>query len=186
MEQFITQTDIETYFEWSVEAVRGLDPNLNCAFLLRHETVIRRCAQVLLSKARYVPVPVFRGVVFKSPNVKAVHPHPFFTYLSFTEDENIAKWFADPGPRGFGLGKASASLGDHGYIIKYQPKLDEILFHWQFLNVMPYMNALSQLGIDGRMLPRQKEVIVYQPREPLIDLSPFDPKDPLYDPPQNI
>jgi hypothetical protein len=134
-------------------------------------------AQALLKWVNYTPSQVFRGVVLKK-EVSELLPHKNLKYLSFTEDIDIATHFADP-VNGFGQGiiNIKEQLGEHGYIISYTPRLEEILFVHGFLDILPYGEWISEIGIDPKEeifhLKKQKEIMIVQPEQPFTNIKKY-------------
>jgi hypothetical protein len=154
---------LNIYFNWSLVALIGKEPVKVDNYLKENLIEIQQVARSLLYIINYKPAEIYRGVILKHDQNYRLKPHPNFTYLSFSEDINIAKSFADPGPNGFG---SVYFLGHFGFIIKYTPTIEEILFHHKFLNILPYASAFEQLGIIDNVTMFQKEVIILQPEEP--------------------
>jgi hypothetical protein len=150
------------YFQWSCRALLGGDPVATDKFLNDNIDVIKTVAQVMLKKVNYYPTEIYRGIILPE-EVDELKPHKNFTYLSFSEDRKIAESFADPSPSGFGT---LFFLGEYGYLIKYVPKIEEIIFHYSFLNLLPYQEVFIKAGYGDDLLVEQKEVTILQPQEP--------------------
>lgn len=155
--------ELHNYFNWSCNALLGGNPVGADNFLKLHFEEIKEVAQVLLMGIEYIPSKVYRGVILRE-TIDELKPHPNFTYVSFSEDKNIAEAFADTSEEGFG---SVFYLGDYGYIIEHEPKLEEILFHWRFIELLPYEKAFKRAGFTDPLFRKQKEVTIIQPDNPL-------------------
>lgn len=172
----------EAYFSWSIKALVPYSPGLADKVLEVEASKAEICktAAELLELINYTPDTIYRGIVMEAPQATIV-PHKNFKYLSFTEDREIARHFADP-INGFGQGiiDIKTQLGEYGYIIEYIPTINEVLFHWKFLNILPYKQAFTQMGLgaDTEMkgLLNQKEVTILQPISPFTNIINFKPK----------
>lgn len=168
------QGDLTTYFNWSANVLMPINPNAADHYLRANRMAIVKVAQKLLQVIQYAPVTLYRGILLKQ-QVSAIEPHDRLQYLSFSEDLSVAQCFADP--RGFGneLVNLESRLGRHGYVIEYTPTLEEILFHYHFLAILPYAEAFTLLGMNGgaevSSLHDQKEVTILQPASPFVNIT---------------
>lgn len=162
---------MEIYFNWTCNALLGLNPVGADNYLKKNIVVIKKAAQFLLNKIGYTPKEIYRGIIlqYKLKNGE-LPPHENFTYLSFSEDKKIARSFADPSPEGFG---SVYDLGENGYIISYTPRIDEIIFHYKFAEILPFAKAIEQGGITGSAdtIEEQKEVTILQPSSPFKNIN---------------
>lgn len=165
----MTQADLDIYFNWSCNQLAG-DPVATDAYLRKNLEVVKRVAAKLLYG--YKPKPLYRGVIMRESGLTELKPSPDFTYLSFSEDKNVAEIFADPEHH---MAVELRKQGKHyGYITEYTPKIEEILFHHVFLEMFPYVECLLiKINVDGSKLHEQKEVTILQPTHPLI-LNKYD------------
>jgi hypothetical protein len=180
----MTAQDLQIYFYWSLRSTIGQKPAEVDAFLLQNLQVIKDTAQKLMSIVKYVEKPLYRGIILKN-KVQEIKPDERYNYLSFTENLNLAKHFADPTETGFGLGptmKTKDYLGEYGYVIEYTPKKSEILFHHDFAKFLPYVENMVSLGINEIKILEQKEIQILQPQEPFTNILLFDKNDPEYKP----
>lgn len=173
------ESELKIYFNWSANALVPIRPGEADIYLQKNRDTVFRIAQKLLKNVNYVPGPIYRGIILRHP-VNLIVPHKSLNYLSFSTDRSVAEHFADV--KGFGseIMDVATQLGDYGYIIEYTPKVTEILFHHDFLSVLPYAEAFLLMGIDGaseiKGLERQKEITIFQPEEPFINIT----KMPIY------
>lgn len=156
----ITNEKLSIYFTWSCHALIGRSPVAVNTFLNENLDTIKEVAAELLKG--FNPTMLYRGIIVRE-KINELPPHENFTYLSFSEDKDIAASFADPSPNGFG---SAFHLGDYGYVIEYTPKVEEVLWHYSFFNKFPYLDAMLDVGVDGTTIPVQKEVILLQPETP--------------------
>lgn len=166
--------DLEIYFNWSANVLMPLIPGGADRFLEQNKSTIVKVAQQLLHDLSLTPHPIYRGIILKE-KVDAIHPHHRLKYLSFSADRKVAEHFADI--QGFGSGyiNVAAQLGTHSYVIEYTPTLEEILFHYRLLSLLPYGEGFSLLGMKGteevKSLQRQKEIVILQPAAPFTQFS---------------
>jgi hypothetical protein len=158
----------QTYFNWSLSALVGAQPAKADSYLKANLAEIRRAARHLLSLINYKPNTLYRGIILQDELKNGLPSHPNFTYLSFSEDLEIARSFADPGPNGFG---SVYYLGSHGYVISYLPQVEEVLFHHKLLKLLPYQEGFEQLGIVDNVTMYQQEVMILQPDKPFTMLT---------------
>lgn len=166
--------DYRTYFNWSANVLMPIRPGAADIFLKENKATILKVSQKLLKQVNYVPAPIYRGIILRQP-VDAIKPHKNFQYLSFSTDHSIAEHFANVNGFGSEIMNVSIQLGNYGYIIEYEPKITEILFHHYFLSLLPYDEAYSLLGMKGasevESLKLQKEVTILQPSEPFTNIT---------------
>lgn len=160
----MTQQDLDVYFNWSCNQLAG-DPVATDAYLRQNLEVVKKVAARLLRG--YKPQLLYRGVIMRESGLTELQPSIDFTYLSFSEDKNVAKVFADPEHH---MAVELRAVGKcYGYMTEYTPKIEEILFHYVFLEMFPYVECLLlKINVDGTKLHEQKEVTILQPKHPLI------------------
>lgn len=166
--------DLRTYFNWSANALVPFNPLAADHYLNEHHSLIWNVAQKLLKQISYVPDTLYRGLIL-TESVDMIIPHKNFKYLSFSTDLSVAETFADVKGFGSDVIDLSAKLGSYCYIIEYKPVITEVLFHHDFLTLLPYAEALSLLNMDGvsevEGLKNQKEVMIFQPAEPFTNIK---------------
>lgn len=166
--------DMKIYFNWSANALFPYCPGAADRYLKENRIVVIGVAQELLQLIDYTTSFIYRGIILRS-EVNAVKPHKQFEYLSFLSDRSVAEHFADVEGFGSEILNVVDQLGQYGYVIEHIPDKSEILFHHQFLSILPYSEAFTMLGMDGRAevesLKRQKEVIILQPQQPFTNIS---------------
>jgi hypothetical protein len=161
--------DFKTYFNWSANALMPVNPCAADDFLVQNRSAILKIAHTLLEWVSYTPCRIYRGVILKQI-VDTIAPHQNLKYLSFSTDLSVAEHFADIQGFGSEVMNIEKRLGEYGYVIEYIPKPEEILFHYGFLSILPYAEAFSLFGMNGKeevqSLRRQKEIIILQPAIP--------------------
>lgn len=161
------------YLQWSSFALIGIDPTEGDRYLRQHYTEIHSIAQELLLRTGYQPKEIYRGILMEEDNLTVLTPHSNMGYLSFSEDRNIANHFADP--NGFGAEYGiNALIGNYGYVVSYLPAVSEVLFHHDFINILPIKDIFKKFGIyeTEKTLDIQKEVMIMQPKQPFTHLTP--------------
>jgi hypothetical protein len=166
--------EFQIYFNWSANALMPLHPGAADVYLKENLPTIIKVARELLKQVNYTFGPIYRGVILEHP-VNLIVPHKRLQYLSFSTERSVAEHFADV--KGFGseIVDVADQLGEHGYVIEYTPMSNEILFHYDFLSILPYAEAFTLVGMAGRLevegLRKQKEIIILQPYEPFKNIS---------------
>lgn len=168
----MNKNDLTLYFNWSSHALIGSNPTMSDRYLRENYSVIKSVADYFLTAINYKPVEIYRGILMQEPSLNKLMPHKNMTYLSFSEDLEIAKSFADVNGFGSQFG-INHLLGKYGYVISYTPQLNEVLFHHHFINILPYIKTWNLMGIDGteKTLEIQKEVTITQPAQPFENIT---------------
>ena len=169
--------DLTTYFNWSANALCPINPKANDIYLQSNQSAIFQVAQQLLQDIHYRPRPIYRGIILKEP-ILSLKPHRNLKYLSFSDDLEVAQYFADVNGFGSQHVDVATQLGTYGYVIEYTPKLNEVLFHYDLLSILPYAEAFSLLGMHGeyeiQSITWQKEIMILQPNEPFTNIQKYD------------
>jgi len=138
---------------------------------------------------KYPPTfrPIYRGVLVEPDAVVGglLAPEPRVTFVSFSEDKNVACWFADPASFVSGYVKQQRPRVK-GFILEHKPKLEDVLFHYSWGLAFPMPNGrTAPLSVFAQMHPdiivpqfdwnlrTQKEVIVKPIKHPL-PVSPIE------------
>lgn len=145
-------------------------------YLKENREVIVNTAGKLLRQIDYVPSLIYRGVLLKDA-VEKLFPNVNMAYCSFSECEDVARHFASINGFGSELIDLKSRLGEYGYIIRYTPKFEEVIFHHLLLEILPFSEALDLIGMDGyaeiQGLKRQREITILQPEKPFTNLNQF-------------
>lgn len=161
----MTRNEVGIYFNWVCNALTGMPGGGADQYLQRHLITVKKVAASLLKEVDYFPKEIYRGIIMKEDKLAELKPHKNFTYLSFTDDMKIALTFAHP--EGFGAQYGlNYRLGKYGYIAKYTPKHEEVLFHHSILEILPITKAITQMVGSCETTETQKEVMIIQPETP--------------------
>lgn len=166
--------ELGIYFNWSCNQLAG-DSVATDKYLRDNMDTVRKVAARLLRKINYQPTLIYRGIIVQERDLEYLQPHPGFTYLSFTEDLDVAHVFANPDH--FMAMAIRHRLGEeqlYSYIAEYTPALEEILFHHKFLEMLPYVKMMREVAnIDASTIHEQKEVTILQPSQALEVRTPY-------------
>ncbi|SIO53938.1 hypothetical protein [Chitinophaga niabensis] len=167
--------DLMTYLNWSLNALVPFVPTAADRYLLENKAVIVKVSQMLLKSIHYRPSTIYRGIILRK-HVNCIIPDANLQYLSFSTDRTVAEHFADINGFGSDWINVPIQLGNYGYVIQYLPNVSEVLFHYQFLDFLPYAEALNLIGMNGydevEGLKLQKEITILQPVDPLTNITP--------------
>jgi len=165
------------YFNWSCNALMPIISGAADHYLKQHKQTISRIACELLAPLNYEKKTLYRGIILREP-VEEVSPQKYLQYLSFTYDKKIAEHFANVNGFGSDFFNVKEQLGEYGYIIEYAPEPEELLFHYKLFDILPYAEGFSTIGHNGEAevngLRKQKEIMIYQPAEPLTNIRKFN------------
>ena len=157
-------TDVDLYVNFALHAILG---RLGEADALMHLAAdpIRRVAGRLAEKCPIEPVPLHRGMLLDPAQTFA--PDPKLTFLSWSEDRDVALWFACPrSVVSEPLAQLKPTL--RGYVVEIAAPRSRVLFHhaWAdaFGGLAPLARAHPLMGEEGRRqiewsLRTQREVI---------------------------
>lgn len=167
--------ELGIYFNWSANQLAG-DSVATDKYLRDNLDTIKKVASGLLRKINYQPTLIYRGVIMKERELTHLQPHPGFTYLSFSENLEMAKIFADPDHyMAFVMKHRLGEEQLYSYIVEYTPQIEEVLFHHKFLEILPYVQLLREVAnIDASKIHEQQEVTILQPAYPLEVKTPYD------------
>ena len=140
------------YLNFVLNALTGHNPD---EYFRTYEKEILYVQRQLLTRFSPKARILYRGVL-AAPNLERLLPLDHITYLSFTEDLEVAETFADPNSPMADFVKLK--FPDFvGYLIEHVPQADEVLFHYDWADFL----SLS-LYLDDSILKEQKEVIIKQ------------------------
>lgn len=172
------------YVNWVLPAIAGVMPAAD-AILREHRDQVVEVAAMLREMLGLEPKRLYRGILLE-PEQSArgiLDPDPALPFLSWTEDRDVACWFADP--RSFASGDIQATKpAIEGFLVEHLPEPSQILFHHAWAHRFPLpggrLGRLSQLAelhelIDIReldwSLETQAEVITIPITSPLVLLE---------------
>jgi len=187
----VNPNDINCWASWAVLAIFG---HLQPADTVMRENgpAVRRAAALIRKRFGAPARPLFRGVLLDAADVRdGMLPHYQNThFVSFTEDEGVARWFADPDST------MSSFVRDlnptkTGWVAQHTPRADDILFHYSWrehINIAalarehPLIDDVPQFAWN---LATQSEVIVTPyttpiPVAPYVDDGRRDERDEKY------
>lgn len=165
--------ELGIYFNWSCNQLAG-EPCATDMYLRDNLDTVKKVAAKLLKYIGYQPGPLYRGIIMEEEDLTELWPHEGFTYLSFSESRDVAEIFADPAhPMAVIFPYRLKTNNLFGYVTyPYLPSMSQVLFHYKFLQLLPYVNALRTQNIDASRIHEQQEVTILQPATPLL-LKPF-------------
>lgn len=189
-----SNNDVNAYLQWVLFAVYGMLGYAD-GMIREHGDSIRRVAAWLRATMPVKPGTVYRGLLLDPSLLRAsdglVDVDPNYTFLSYTEDKNVACWFAD---RESTISKSVADryADASGYIAKRRPRQADILFHYSWGLGFPLAGRRIPLWViatqDPRMDPRQIEQWLKTQQEVILEpvtkpyaVTPFEdecPDDP--------
>jgi hypothetical protein len=117
------------YINWALYAITGRLQEAD-NLMKSHGTGIRSIAKHFQKTKKPRIHTLYRGLLLDPEQVeeKSISQDPNVTFVSFSEDRDVACWFADPSS------VMSSFVKQHrprveGWIMEYTPKLTDILFH---------------------------------------------------------
>jgi hypothetical protein len=170
---------VDIYINWVLYAVYGL---MGDADALRREysDEITEVADELQRRNPIAPAPLYRGILLESADT--LRPDPNLTFLSWSEDRDVARWFGSPASYISGL-FAIHYPEARGYVMTLARPTARVLFHhsWRRAFGMPLERLAlvhPYIGAEGCRqiawsLDTQREVIT----EPLATLPTPEPVD---------
>lgn len=117
------------YINWVLYTVVG---NMAVADDLMRQSGsgIRSVARHLQKTRRLKLKTIYRGILLDPEESEegVIHQDPRFTFVSFSEDRDVACWFADPSSVMSSVVKQMRPRVE-GWIMELRPRLSDILFH---------------------------------------------------------
>lgn len=169
-------SDLKIYFNWTCNALMPIFPGAADKYLNIHKSTVTKMAQQFLSELNYKAEAIFRGIILRQP-ATCIMPEPNMQYLSFSTDRKVAENFANVDGFGSDIIDVRKQLGTYGYVIEYTPAREEILFHYELLDMLPYVEAFNLIGVKGEKdvdgLRKQKEIMIHQPATPFTNITEF-------------
>jgi hypothetical protein len=168
-----TKRSMKIYWHFLLNALSGRNPD---DFYRQYRREIDAIAKLLVE--RYGPTSggtVYRGIILDPSEVHSgkVQHAPEITYVSFSEDKQIALAFGDTeNPIASSLMQRYSNK--RGYLITAEYRPDQILFHHKWLtdgNMWPAIK--NQFGDDAKYTEMQKEIIL-KPK-PYYRVEPIPP-----------
>jgi hypothetical protein len=166
-------TDLDLYLNFVIHAVLG---KLSAADALMSMVgdQIRSAAEKIATQHPIPPAPLYRGMLLEPGKPYVANPRLMF--LSWSEDRDVARWFACP------RSAVSEPLAAHnprlrGHLVELATAPPRLLFHHSWAAFLPSLSAFALahplMGSEGKhqiewSLRTQREVIT----GPVDDLSP--------------
>jgi hypothetical protein len=124
--------DYNDYLNWIVYAVVG-DMSSADSLLRKNGAAIRSVARHLQQTKKPKIQTLYRGLLLEPEAVeeRAIDQDPHVTFVSFSEDRDVACWFADPKSEMSSYVKKIRPRVE-GWIMEYKPRLSDILFHYSW------------------------------------------------------
>jgi hypothetical protein len=166
-------TDVDLYINFALHAIYGMLGEAD-TIMRRAGDSVRRVADRLAEKIPVMPAPIHRGLLL-DPAVPFA-PDPKATFLSWSEDLDVALWFACP-RSAVSEPVAQQKPRARGFLVELAAPRSRVLFYhaWTraFGGLAPLAIAHPLMGEEGRRqiewsLRTQREIIT----EPVPDLLP--------------
>jgi len=166
-------TDDDLYINFVLHAIYGKLAEADTIMHVAGDRV-RRVADRLAEKLPIVSAPLHRGMLLQPDKPFVVDPR--LTFLSWSEDPDVAAWFACPRSV---VSEPSLLINSRlrGHVVSIVKPRSRVLFHYSwataFSGLAPLALAHPLMGEEGRRqiewsLRTQREVIT----EPVADLRP--------------
>lgn len=166
-------TDLDLYINFAIHAIFGKLREADAIMRLGGEAV-RQVAADLAAELPVAPVPIYRGVLLDPGEPFATEPA--VTFLSWSEDRDVALWFACPrSVVSEPIMQMKPQL--RGYMIELPQIQSRVLFHYSWARMLGGLARFALLhplmGEEGGRqiqwsLQTQREVIT----EPVANLRP--------------
>jgi len=157
--------ELNIYYHFLVGALTGINCKAMDALLRKQKSVILKVSNVLAKNLNTPDRLLHRGIIVEDSHIDffgknlVLKPYKGMEYLSFSEDIEVAKEFAD---RESDMSKPLATVYPEakGYLIEARPPKNVVLFHWSWAEYLGLQNAVGI--IDMELIKHQKEVITIQ------------------------
>jgi hypothetical protein len=117
------------YINWIIYAILG-KPQEADGLMREYGPSIRSVAKHFQKTRRPQDALLYRGLLLNPEESadRTIEQDPHLTYVSFSEDRDVACWFADTGSVMSSFVKQQRPDVE-GWIMEYRPRLSDILFH---------------------------------------------------------
>lgn len=166
-------TDLDLYLNFALHAILGRLGEADALMSIAGDE-IRAFADRLAAQHPIAPTPLYRGMLLDPDKTYVADPK--LTFLSWSEDRDVALWFACPrSVVSEPLAATNAKL--RGYLVDLPGPQSRVLFHHSWADAIGGLAALALahplMGAEGRRqiewsLRTQREVIT----APVDELSP--------------
>lgn len=166
-------TDLDLYFNFALHAILGRLGEADTIMRVGGAE-IRAVADLLAVRYPIEPKPIYRGMLLDPAKTFAADPK--LTFQSWSEDRDIALWFACP-RSAVSEPLAATNPKLRGYLVELSAPQSRVLFHHEWARVLGGLAELALahplMGEEGRRqiewsLLTQQEVIT----QPVQDLRP--------------
>ena len=153
---------MKNYINFICNALLGANPRDTDAFFELHQKEIENTAKMMQEKHPIIELKsIYRGIILKDQDIKngVLEAMSQIKYLSFSEDVEIAKIFANT--ESTMSSYLMAKVPDaKGYLITHTPSMGDILYHHSWVDVL----GLDMFFGRGSMavIREQKEIILKQ------------------------
>jgi hypothetical protein len=147
--------EIDIYLDWVRHAIAGgFHGRTARGLFFNHEREIRTVAAALRKYFNYRSTrQVYRGFVLDQSvieDLEYIKPWESSSYDSYTENIDVACYFADPDSR---INRLVEAANTGGVVVSYKPKGSEVLFHWSWGQHFPFGrisrgDCQAQTGLD--------------------------------------
>jgi hypothetical protein len=169
----LSNQDVNLYINFVLHAIYGKLGEADTIMRFAGDS-IRRIADEIAAECPIKPLPLYRGMLLEPDVPYAADPK--LTFLSWSEDQDVALWFACPRSAvSEPLAKLKPTL--RGYVSTMAAPRARVLFHHSWVSALgglacfalihPLMGAEGKRQIEWS-LRTQREVIT----EPIADLHP--------------
>ena|GEM_PF-2544653 len=133
-----TKEEYNLYVNWVLYAALGMLSEAD-ALMRQHKKPIERMAKKLRKKLGCPVRTIYRGLLIEPSEVppdRMLPPDPTPTFVSFSEDKDVACWFASRDT--MMAGAVTERRPDVvGWLMETVPKRDDVLFHWSWASKFP-------------------------------------------------
>lgn len=150
--------DFNVYITFVLYAVFGRIPQADTV-MRKHGASVRKVAAWLRRQHEPQLKTLFRGILLEPEEVKdgTVDRNPAFTFVSLSEDMEVACWFADRTSEISGA-VAAARPRTRGYLIELRdPPLKDVLFHHSWGPLLPMPEGYVDLRLAAARHPEIRE-----------------------------
>jgi hypothetical protein len=171
-------TSIDLYLNFALHAILGRLGEADALMSMAGDA-IRSVADLLAAMHQIEPKPLYRGLLL-DPN-KPYVADPKLTFLSWSEDRDVALWFACP-RSAVSEPLAATNPKLRGHLVEISAPTSRVLFHHEWVRGLTGLSELALkhplMGAEGRRqiewsLRTQREVIT----APVEGLSPIRTAD---------
>lgn len=160
-------TDVDLYLNFALHAILGRLGEADALMSIASDE-IRAVADRLAEQYPITPKPLYRGMLLDPDKTYAANPK--LTFLSWSEDRDVALWFACPRSV-VSEPLAATNPRLRGYLVDLPAPQSRVLFHhgWPIGGLAAFAREHPLMGEEGR---RQIEWSLHTQREVITDPVP--------------